>query len=56
MSRLPDLPHYIIRKSKNYFYNTLNGQYIRAEHIQNYLSRQQQKPVRRNVEYWWTKF
>lgn len=54
MKAKPDIPLFIIKKSRNYYYNTLTGKFIRAEHLPQYLQDQQAKPTKTVKEYWWT--
>ncbi len=53
-----EIPLFIVRKSKNYYQNTITGKYIPTNKIDEYVNRlrdtvnKKELPVK---EYWWNK-
>lgn len=43
-------PHFIVKKSRNYYQNTLSGEYIRSEHLRRYIESKQKKDTDRQNE------
>lgn len=50
-----DVPVFIIKLSKHWWKDTVSGQFIRTDKIDDYLNKHRDKEIKPVKEYWWNK-